>query len=263
MIDYKAVENIKKYGAYKDTGDRRRKILRDDIGYRMDEKADYVTIGGCLLPEAMPHAFKALKDVMEKLAIDYTMLSREYCCGWVPLGQPAVRAKNEEDIGRAREIARDFILRNFKQAEELGARSIVIFCAACEPNYSNYRHETNLEIISYMDLLNRHFDGGRLNIEADYYAGCYRFRRKITTTPLDLEPARQVLNKIDGLKLNYADNNLCCHIPPHLEKLSDSLKSDTIIALCSGCYNQLTKVLRDKGNFQIKMLHEVVAASME
>jgi Fe-S oxidoreductase len=263
MLDYKAIEKIKNYGAYKDTGEGRIKVLRDDIGYRMDEKADYVIIGGCLLPEAMPHAFKALKEIMEKLKISYAMLSTEYCCGWAPLGQPAVMAKNEEDIGRAREIARDFILKNFKQAEELGAHSIAIFCAACEPNYSNYRHETSLEIISYMDLLNRFFDGGKLNMEADYYAGCYRFRRKITNKPLNLKPARQVLSKIEGLKINYLDSNLCCYIPPHMGKLIDSLKSRTIITICSGCYSQLKNALKDKGNFQIKMLPEIVAASTE
>jgi Fe-S oxidoreductase len=263
MIDYVAIENIKNHGAYKETGEGRVKVLRDEIGYRMDEKADYVVIGGCLLPEEMPHVFKALKVIIEKLKIDYTMLSTEYCCGWVPLGQPAVRAKNEEEISKAREIGRDFILRNFKQAEELGADSIVVFCAACEPSYSNYRHETSLEIISYIDLINRYFDGGKLNMEADYFAGCYRFRRKMTNMPLDLEPAKQVLNKIEGLKINYLDSDLCCYIPPHVEKVFDSLKTSNIINICSGCYIQLNNILKDKGNFQIKMLPEIVAASIE
>jgi len=262
-MDYKAIENIKNYGSYKDTGERRVRVLRDDIGYRMDEKADYVVIGGCLLPEGMPHAFKALKAIMEKLKIDYTMLSTEYCCGWVPLGQPAVMAKNEEEITKARQIGREFIMRNFRQAEELEAESIVLFCAACEPNYSNYRHETSLEIISYIDLIDRYFDGGKVNMEADYYAGCYRFRRKITNEPLDLEPAKRVLNKIEGLKINYLDSNLCCYIPPHLGKVINSLKTRNIINICSGCYNQLNNVLKDKGDFQIKMLPEIVAASIE
>lgn len=263
MMDYKAVENIKNYGAHKDTGEGRVKVLKDDIGYRMDEKAEYVMIGGCLLPEGMPHVFKAQKEIMEKLKIDYTMLSTEYCCGWVPLGQPAVMAKNEEEITEAREIGREFILRNFKQAEELGAKSIVLFCSACEPSYSNCRHETSLEMISYIDLINRYFGGGKLNMQADYYAGCYRFRRKMTNNPLDLEPAKQVLKKIEGLKINYLDSDLCCYIPPHLEKVINSLKSRNIINICSGCYNQLNNVLKDKGDFQIKMLPEIVAAAIE
>ena len=263
MMDYKAIENIKNYGAHKDTGEGRVKVLRDDMGYRMDEKAEYVVIGGCLLPEGMPHVFKALKEIMEKLKIDYTMLSTEYCCGWVPLGQPAVMAKNEEEITEAKEIGREFILRNFKQAEELGAQSIVLFCSACEPSYSNYRHETSLEMISYIDLINRYFVGGKLKMQADYYAGCYRFRRKITNNPLDLGPAKQVLNKIEGLKINYLDSDLCCYIPPHLEKVINSLKSRNIITICSGCYGQLNNVLKDKGDFQIKMLPEIVAAAIE
>jgi Fe-S oxidoreductase len=229
----------------------------------MDEKANYVLIGGCLLPEAMPHVFKGLKEIIEKLKIDYTMLSTEYCCGWGPLGQPAVRAKNEKEITKAKEIGRDFILRNFNQAKDLGAKSIVLFCSACEPNYSNCRHETSLEIISYIDLINRYFEGGKLDMEADYYAGCYRFRRKMTNRSLNLESAKQVLNKIEGLKVNFLDSNLCCYIPPHVEKIFDSLKSCNIINICSGCHSQLNNLLKDRGNFQIKMLPEIVAASIE
>jgi hypothetical protein len=100
-------------------------------------------------------------------------------------------------------------------------------------------------------------------MEADYYAGCYRFRRKMTNKSLNLESAKQVLNKIEGLKVNFLDSNLCCYIPPHVEKIFDSLKSCNIINICSGCYSQLNNLLKDRGNFQIKMLPEIVAASIE
>jgi len=261
MIDQKLVESIRAYGSFRDTGEGRRNVLAGDIGFRMDEKAEYVLIGGCLQPEDMPHVFQALKSILDRLQINYTTLSKEYCCGWVPLGQPAVMAKNEEDIASAKELAEEFILENFRQAEALGARSIALFCAACEPNYSNYKQATNLEIISYTELIDRYFKGGKLNAELDYYAGCYRFRRRITTEPLDVEPAARVLNKIDGLKVNHLDSSLCCFIPPHLEQLTASLTTNTVVTICTGCYNSLRKALGD--DYRVKMLPEVVLAALD
>ena len=261
MIDQKLVESIRAYGSFRDTGEGRLKVLAEDIGFRMDEKVEYVLIGGCLQPEDMPHVFRALKNLLDRLQVDYTTLSKEYCCGWVPLGQPAVIAKNEADIASAKEMAEEFILQNFRQAEALGARSIALFCAACEPNYSNYKDATRLEIISYTELIDRHFKSGKLDAEIDYYPGCYRFRRRITTEPLDVEPAARVLNKIDGLKVNYLDSSLCCFIPPHLEQLTASIATNTVVTICTGCYNSLRKALGNE--YQVKMLPEVVLAALE
>ena len=137
MINEKLIENIRKHGIFKESGEGRLKVLADDSGFRMDERAEYVLIGGCHQPEDMPHVFKALNNLLDRLQIDYTMLSKEYCCGWVPLAQPAVIARNDDEIVRAKELAKEFILENFRQAEALGARSIALFCPACEPAYSN------------------------------------------------------------------------------------------------------------------------------
>ncbi len=257
MINQKLVENIRAYGAYKDSGEGRRGVL-DEIGFRMGEKAKYVIITGCLLPEGMPEVFRALKDLLDHLQIDYSLLAKENCCGWVPLAQPAVMAKSEEDIARAKELSREFVLENFRQAEALGAKSVALFCAACEPSYTNCAGATNLEVISYSELLDRYFTSGRLDLEVDYYAGCYRFRRRITTEPVDVEPAVRVLNKIQGLKVNYLDNNLCCYIPPHFEQLLGSLTTRTLITICSGCYSNLRGKLQEKGDYQVRMLPEVV-----
>lgn len=261
MINEKLVENIRKHGIFKESGEGRLKVLADDSGFRMDERAEYVLIGGCHQPEDMPHVFKALKNLLDHLQIDYTMLSKEYCCGWVPLTQPAVIARNDDEIARAKELAEGFVLGNFRQAESLGARSIALFCSACEPAYSNCRHATSLEIISCNELIDRYLKGGKLDAEIDYYPGCYRFRRRITTEPLDVEPAVRVLKKIAGLKVNYLDSSLCCYIPPHLEKLTTSLTTSNVVTICTGCYEKLTETLAD--NYQVKMLPEVVLAAVE
>jgi len=262
MIDQKQVENIRQYGAFKDSGESRLKILKGDIGFKMDQKAEYVVIGGCIQPETMPQVFQAFKNVLEKLKIDYTFLSKEYCCGWMPIGQMAVMTKDEEDIAEYKELSKRFISENFKQAEALGAKSIVLFCSACEPNYSNYKNTTGLNVIPYTELLDRSSEKGRLNTEIDYYAGCYRFRRRITNEPLDMEPAERLLKRIDGLKINRIDSDLCCYKQPDLEKITDALKTKTLITLCTGCYHNLKLKLASKGDYQVKMLPEVLFESL-
>jgi Fe-S oxidoreductase len=257
MIDETYVENIKKHGAFKDTGEGRIQVLKD-IGLKLDKPAEYVIIGGCFQHELMPHMFSALKNLLERLNVTYTMLSKEYCCGWMPIGQPAVMAKNDEDIQKYKELSKGFIAENFKQAEMLGAKSIALFCAACEPNYSNCKESTNLELISYTELLDRHFTDGKLDLEIDYYPGCYRFRRRITKEPFNTEPALRVLKKIDRLKLNRMDEKLCCYIPPHLDGIVNGLKSSTPVTTCTGCYHNLKSSLKDKKDYRVTMLPELL-----
>jgi Fe-S oxidoreductase len=262
MVNERIVENIRRYGVYKDSGEARYKILADDIGFNMDQRAEYVVIGGCLQPENRPHVFRALKDVFEHFKLDYTFLSKEYCCGYVPLGEPDV-AKNEDDIAKFKELARGFITENFRQAEALGAKSIVLFCAGCEPSYSNCKDATRLEIIFYVELLARYFRGGKLNLEVDYYPGCYRFRRRITKEPIDVSPAMRVLQKIQGLGINELDDSLCCYIPPELEQLAGSLKTNNLVTICTGCHSYWKQYLQERKTYRVRMLPEIVLEALQ
>jgi Fe-S oxidoreductase len=203
-----------------------------------------------------------LKEFFDYYRIDYTLLSKEYCCGY-PLVQPAAAAKNDDEIARAKELSREFIYGNFKQAKELGAKSIVLFCAGCEPNYADLQKETDLEVLSYYELLDRYFTGGVLELAVDYYAGCYRFRRKITQEPVDVEAAYRVLGKIKWIKVNHVDNKLCCFIEPLMEKLVSSLTNKTLITICSGCHATMTSKLKDRDGYQVKMLPEIVMESLK
>jgi Fe-S oxidoreductase len=257
MVNEKAVEHIKKYGTSHETGEQKRKIL-EEIGFPVGKKSEYVVIAGCYQPVGMPHVLKALKNVLDRLNVSYTLLEKEYCCGWMPIGQPAVMAKNDEDIAKFKEISRDFIVENFKQAKALGAKAIALFCGACEPNYANCMDLTDLEVISYSELIDRHFKGGKLDKEIDFYAGCYRFRRKITEKPMEIASATRVLRKIEGLKVNNLQNKLCCYIPPQLEELSDTIKTDTVVTICTGCYYNVKAKMAQKGSVQVKMLPELV-----
>jgi Fe-S oxidoreductase len=258
MVDEKSIENIRKYGTAIGTGERKRQILVEEVGFPIGKAAENVIIAGCFQAEGMPHVFHAFKNLLDHFKIDYTLLNKEYCCGWMPIGQPAVIAKNEEDIARFKEISREFIVENFRQAKELGAKSIVLCCGACEPNYTNYKDLTELEVIPYHELIDRYFKSGKVERKIDYYPGCYRFRRRITDKPVDVEPAVRVLKKIKGLEINYIDDKLCCNIQPHMDQIMGALKSSSVVNICTGCYYSLNAKLRDKPGLQVKMLPEIV-----
>ena len=158
MIDEKLIDNVREHGTYSADWQGKAKVLAD-IGFPTGGKADYAIIMGCAQPEAIPKVIGSLKVLLDRLQISYTVLSKEFCCGWLPFGQPAVMAKNEEDIARSKELSREFVIGNFRQAEALGAKAIVLFCAACEPSYANLADETSLPVISYSALLERFFPG--------------------------------------------------------------------------------------------------------
>jgi len=262
MINEEAVVIIEKNGTCQDAGEQKRKIL-DEIGFPIGQQAEYVIIAGCFQPAAMPHVFKALKNVLDRLKVSYTLLEKEYCCGWMPIGQPAVIARNEEDIAHFKHISRKLIVKNFEQAKKLGAKSIALFCGACEPNYANAMDLTDMAVISQGELIDRYFESGKLDSAIDYYAGCYRFRRKVTDKPVDVQSSLRVLKKIEGLKINEMDNNLCCYIPPMLDRLTVNVKTSTVVNICTGCYYNLKTRLDKDGLVQTKMLPEIVWQALQ
>ena len=262
MIVEKVIDHIWAYGVHHDTGTGRAQILFDDLGLVRDQEAEYIILSGCHQPQGMPQALQALKELLDRYQVSYSFLSKEYCCGWMPLGQPAVMAKNEADIARSQELAQTFLQENAKQAQNLGAKTLVLFCAACEPTYRNYQNDLHLEVIPYWELLGRFFQGGSLSTEIDYYAGCYRFRRRVTQTPLNVTPVLDTLAKIKALKIHSVDNNLCCYIPSHQEKLRQEIKTQRVLTICTGCTYSLQRVLKGQEGYRVQMLPEILWESV-
>ena len=67
----------------------------------------------------------------------------------------------------------------------------------------------------------------------------------------------------EGLKVHEADNSLCCFARPHLDGLVHSFKTKEIVTLCTGCYNLFWGAMKDRGDYRLKMLPEVVWGSLE
>lgn len=257
MIDEKIVTTIRNDGSCLGNADQKTKIL-SGIGFPIGKVAEHVIITGCFQPFRMPNVLRIFKNVLDHLNVSYTILQKEYCCTWGLLGRTAVMAKNEDDIVKSKDLSREFILENFRQAEKLKAKSIVLFCSACEPAYSNFQDLTSLEVISQYDLIDRYFMGGAIHSVIDFYGGCYRFRKPMTNKPIDTNAAIRILNKIEGLRVNHLDSKLCCYIPPLMERLEASISSNSVVNLCTGCYHNLKEKLKVKDNIKVMMLAETV-----
>ena len=73
----------------------------------------------------------------------------------------------------------------------------------------------------------------------------------------------RIMDKIEGLEVNPLDGKLCCNIPPHMEQLAGSIKTDTVVNTCTGCYYALKAKLGGNPNIDVKMLPEIVWEALE
>jgi Fe-S oxidoreductase len=236
--------------------------LREVCGFRVADHAEYALMASCFNPYLEPQDMTAFRKLLDHFGVDYSLLPKEHCCG-DPLYLHALDEKHEGDLERADEVTREFLDENLKQVRALGASKLVVYCAGCDMVFSRAPKDIPVEIIWHPTLLARLFRGGRLPLQADYYAGCHRYRRALLGTTPDLDSVIEALNKIDGLELNHLDPNLCCMNPGELESLTASIKHNTIITPCSGCTLFLRKALAGKGTHRLTMLSEVMWAAIE
>ena len=245
----------------KQAEDRNRR-LRETCGFRFADSAEYALIAGCFSPYLEPQDMTALRKLLDHFGVDYTLVPKEYCCGDL-FYLHALNEKHEGDLERADDLAREFLDRNLEQAREVGASKILAYCAGCDMAFNRVDDGVAEQIIWHPTLLARLFQGGKLDLQADYYSGCHRHRRKLMGNTPDLDSVLTALGKIDGLELHHLDSQLCCMKPDQLESLASSLEHKTVIAPCSGCTLSLRKALADKGEYRVSMLSEVMWAAVE
>jgi len=240
----------------------RNRMLQETCGLRFGKKAEYALIAGCYSPYLEPQDMTAFGKLLDHFGVDYTLLPKEYCCGGL-LYTHALDEKHEGDLEQADDLAREFLDRNLEQARELGASKILAYCAGCDMAFNRVRAADAEEFIWHPTLLARLFEGGKLDLQADYYSGCHRQRRSLMDDTPDLDSVLTALGKIEGLELHHLDSELCCLKEDQRETLASSVTHKTVIAPCSGCTMCLRKSLKDKGDYRVSMLSEVLWAAID
>lgn len=262
MLDERLIAAIRENGIAQgaDGVDQRARLLKD-MGFRTVDKAEYALIASCFLPSMVPEAMKAFRLLLEHYQVDYTLLHKEYCCG-DPLLLQAARDKTGEDIRQADVLAREFPENNLIQARRVGARKILTYCVGCDLVYSRFKDSIPEEILWYPTMLARLFKSGKMELEADYYAGCHYYYQRLNHSLPDLDSVSEVLNRIEGLKLNHLDRRLCCTRPQPLESLLGIIRSKIVITPCGGCAGTLEQALKTRGDCRVVMPPEVIWAAV-
>ena len=262
MLDEKLIADIREAGIAQGATevDQRAKLLKD-MGFRSVDKAEYALIASCFLPSLVTESMKTFRLLLDYYRVDYTLLRKEHCCGNILLRQGA-KDKTGDELKQADALAREFLENNLIQARQVDAKKIITFCVGCDLVYSRFKDSVPEEMLWYPSLLARLFEGGRLNVEADYYAGCHYYYRRLNDSLPDLDSAMELFNRIKGLKLNYLDNRLCCTRPQQLESLLGGIKSKIVITPCGGCAMGLEQALKARGDCRVVMLPEVIWAAI-
>jgi Fe-S oxidoreductase len=242
--------------------DDRNRRLQETCGFRVADSAEYALLASCFSPYLSPADMTAFRELLDHFEVDYTLLPKEYCCGALFYMQ-ALGEKNGGNLDRADALAREFLDRNLEQARAVGASKLLVYCGGCDTILSHIGDAVPEEIIWYPTLLARLFQGGKLDLQADFYSGCHRFRRKLTGSMPDVDSIVTALSSVEGLELHHLDSELCCTRPDQLEALVSSLEHETIIVPCATCALSLAKALAGKGKYRIARVSEILWAAVD
>lgn len=254
LIDTKMVETIRTLGHTFENLPCRIETM-EAMNLPFDRPAKNVVIMGCQNLKVVPNAIEKFARILERGGVDYTFLSKEYCCGNY-LYRPAIKEKDETAIGECRSLSKEFVGNNIEQAQKLGASRIILFCSPCYPIYKFAFPEEN--IIYFPEVLLESIDTLECEQQIDYYAGCYKLHQRFAPVPVDLKSTNRVFNRITGLSVNRISAPACCFRPDGLAHMLDHVQTDTMVHICTGCYSQaLANMPKDK-QVNILMLTEFI-----
>ena len=254
LISKEMVEHIRLTGhALEDQPDRVE--VMESLGLPYDRPAENVVIMGCQNLRMMPAVIRAFARVLKRGGMDYTFLSKEYCCGNY-LYRPAIKARDEEAMIECRFFSKEFAGLNIQRMKELGARRLILLCSPCYPIYKNAFPAE--DIIFYPRALAEVTGDLEWPCEIDYYAGCYKLHRNFAEVPMDLKSTNAVFQKIKGLTINRISAPSCCYNPDGLAHMIDHVKTDCMVHICTGCYFQAVFNMPPERQVKILMLPEFI-----
>ncbi|MBW1892105.1 MAG: hypothetical protein JRI91_00210 [Deltaproteobacteria bacterium] len=254
LLDENTVEIIRTTGNTSNDLPDRVEVM-DAHGMPYDQQAENTIITGCQILGTIPHILKQFTKVLDRDGINYTFLSKEYCCG-NNLYRPAIKAKDDEAMAECRSLSKEFVGLNINKARELGSKRIIIFCSPCYPIYKHAFPNEN--IVFYPQALSGAITTLHWNKEIDYYAGCYRLHKKFSPVPMDLKSTNTVFDKIEDLSINRISAPACCYKADGLDHMINNVKTKCMVHVCTGCYFQAILNMPQDRNVQILMLPEFV-----
>ncbi|MHA1132507.1 MAG: (Fe-S)-binding protein [Candidatus Helarchaeota archaeon] len=194
------------YNPYFEPHEERLKWIPE--GKEFPPEAEYVLYTGCTEPYRFPEILQNTIKILEKGAINYTILgSEEWCCGSV-----ALRTGN-------RTLAKKLATHNFEALKKTGATHIITHCAGCyktlKLDYKDLIPEFNLEVLHVTELIQALLKKGALKFtnnipkKVTYHDPCHLGRHAEV-----YEAPRSILQQIPDLEFiemnRIRENSWCC-----------------------------------------------------
>jgi len=244
------------------------------------EKPEYLFWVGCAgaYDDRYKKVARAFAKILVHLNISFAVLGKEETC----TGDPARRAGNEM-------LFQMQALQNIELFKAYEVKKVITICPHC---YNTFKNEypdlgADFEVISYIDILNKYMDEGKLRVDAEkfknvkitYHDPCYFGRANGI-----YEQPRAILKKLGGELVEMERNRsfaLCCgaggaqmfkeaekgNKEVFLERMEDVLKVDPeiIATACPFCMTMMTDGIKYK-NQEEKMrnldIAELIAESL-
>ena len=254
LINDQMVELIRSTGNAIEDMPNRVEIM-DSLNLPYDRPAENVIIMGCQNLKSMPGVIQKFARVLDRGGLDYTFLSREFCCGNY-LYRPAIKAKDEEAKTKCRSLSKEFVGMNLQKAKELGAKRLILLCSPCYPIYKQAFPKD--DIIFYPRAMQEVLGALEWPGEIDYYAGCYRIHKNLAPAPMDLASTNAVFDKINGLSIHRISAPACCFKPEGLAHMINQVKTNYLVHICTGCYFQALFNMPKERSVRILMLPEFI-----
>lgn len=217
-----------------EVGAMRLRMLKETIGARVDQRAEYAVLLGCNALFRFYHV-KSFVELLERLGISYSFLSKEFCCGHSYL--PAKHRGPEMEP--LEPYIRDHEGRNMAAAEALGARAVVTFCPNCNAHMRKYLEQSSLPILYWIDLVADKLGGLRLDKKIDFYEGCHRDQNIVLRGAIDPAVSKKLVDGIEGLTYNEVSSKICCIEKP--QEIFGAMQTDTLVTPTSCCYGHLSR----------------------
>jgi len=228
------IQQIETQGPSVEIGAMRLRLVKETIGARVDQRADYAILTGCNAPFRFFH-LQSFVQLLESLNVSYTLLSKEFCCG------SSYLPKNDKspELADLEPYARDYEGRNVAAAEGLGAKAVVTFCPNCNARYRKHLPSASLPVLYWTDLVAPLAKGLRLDDMVDFYEGCHRDQNAVLPDAIDPAVSKAILQDVKGLSCNEVSSELCCKQKP--QDIFGAMQTNTLITPTACCYGLLWK----------------------